>query len=115
MLRSTEMFWLSGSFDTTAPITVFVLETRTKVSLQAGFTDTTVHWTVDEACQAWQIREVPSAGATVAQGTLLASGGAVPASVEQETVVTSSTLSAGDGSKLLKIFAQDLSGNWSVA
>lgn len=101
--------------DTRAPVTIFVTETRTRVSLQTGFTDTDVSWSVDEACQAWQIREVPNAGSTVAEGTLLNSGGAVAADVQQVTTVAGSSLSVGDGSKLLKIFAQDLSGNWSVA
>lgn len=103
-----------GSTDTTPPVTVFVAETVTRVSRVTGFDVTDVTWSVDEDCQAWQIREVASAADTVNTGTLLVSGGAVPAGTNQITTVNSANLTAGDASKLLKIFAQDLAGNWTT-
>jgi hypothetical protein len=101
--------------DTTAPVTVFVSGSRSKVSTVTGFTTDTVLWSVDEDCQAWQIREVANAsdGIDIA-GQTVASGGAISAGAQQSTDIVSSSLSTGDGSKLLKIFAQDLAGNWSA-
>lgn len=104
----------TGAADIIAPITVFVSSTRSKVSRIAGWDSTVITWSVDEACQAWQVRQVASASDTVAQGTLLASGAAVGAGVQQQTSVPSSSLTTGDGSKLIKVFAQDLAGNWSA-
>lgn len=104
-----------GAGDLVAPVTVYVSQTRTRVSAVTGFTTDTVTWTADEACQAWQIREVAAADTTIAAaGVIVASGGAVSAGVQQNTDIVSSNLSAGDGGKLLKIFAQDLAGNWSA-
>jgi len=105
----------SASGDTTPPVTVYVSETATRVSLVAGHTTTDVTWNVDEACQAWEIRDLTGAGgATHTDGTLVASGGAVPASDDQVTTIDATSLPAGDGEHSLKIFAQDLAGNWTT-
>lgn len=99
----------------TPPVTLFVSETVIKVSLQVGFTDTVVTWSADEDCQAWQIRDITgAAGSTIADGTLVASGGAISANVSQNTTITASSLTVGDGTKTLKIFAQDLEGTWTT-
>lgn len=100
--------------DWTPPITLFVSDTRTRVSLVGGFSSTDVTWSADENCKAWQIREVASAAAVVSDGTLLASGTEITANVQQVTTISGSLLSAGDGAKLLKIFAQDYQGNWTA-
>jgi hypothetical protein len=100
--------------DTTAPVTTFVSQTATVVSHVSGFTGDTVTWSVNEACQAWEIRQVSASGDAHTTGTLIASGGSVPASTNQNTVIDSSALTGTDGSKLLKLFTQDLAGNWSV-
>lgn len=103
------------SADVVAPVTVFVSESRSKVSSITGFTISTILWSADEDCQAWQIREVANASDGIGiAGQLVASGGAISASVQQSTDIVYSSLSAGDGSKLLKIFAQDLAGNWTT-
>jgi hypothetical protein len=100
--------------DTTPPVTLFVSETKTRVSAITGFTTTDVTWSADEDCQAWEIRDVTGTGQTVADGVLVASGGAISAGVEQITTIASSALSAGEGAKTLKLFAQDLAGNWTT-
>lgn len=100
--------------DTTPPITLFVSETRTKVSRVSGFAETTVTWSANEDCQAWQIRDVTGTGQTVADGTLVASGGAISANADQHTVVSGIDLTSGDALKTLKLFAQDLAGNWTT-
>jgi hypothetical protein len=101
--------------DTTPPVTLFVSETIAKVSRVTGFTDTIVTWSADENCQAWQIRDVTGApGQTVADGVLVASGGAISGGVNQVTTISGVNLVAGDGSHVLKLFAQDLAGNWTT-
>lgn len=100
--------------DITPPVTVYVSETASKVSTVTGFATTTVSWTVDEDCQAWQIRDVTGTGETVADGVLVASGGAVSANASQTTAIAGASLGASDGLKTLKIFAQDLAGNWTT-
>lgn len=108
--------WLSGwgGSDVVAPITALVSSAKAKLSRIAGWDSTVISWSVDEPCQAWQVRQVASASDPVSQGTLLASGAAVDAGVQQQTTVLSSDLTAGDGAKLIKVFAQDLAGNWSA-
>lgn len=103
-----------ASSDTTPPVSLFISDTRTTVSLVTGWESTDVTWSADEDCQAFQFREVASAAATVTDGTLLAAGGAVGANASQTTTIAASSLTAGDGSKLIKIFAQDLAGNWTT-
>jgi hypothetical protein len=101
--------------DVVAPTTLFISETVAKVSLTSGFTDTVVSWSANEDCQAWQIRDVTgAAGQTIADGVLVASGAAITAGVTQTTTVSGSALTAGDGVKTLKLFAQDLAGNWTA-
>jgi hypothetical protein len=101
--------------DTTPPVTLFVSETQTRVSAVTGFTTTDVTWSADEDCQAWQIRDVTGApGQTEADGVLVASGGPIAANAQQVTTISSASLSAGEGAKTLKLFAQDLAGNWTT-
>lgn len=100
--------------DWTPPITLFVSDTRTRVSLVGGFSSTDVTWSANENCKAWEIREVSSSAAVHSDGTLLASGTEIVANVSQVTTIDGSLLSGGDGSKLLKIFAQDYQGNWTA-
>src|SRR5437879_690250 len=77
---------VAGQPDIVAPVTVFVSETVTKVSAVTGFATTDITWSADENCQGWQIRDVTgAAGQTVADGTLIASGGAISANVSQTT------------------------------
>lgn len=105
---------VGGAGDTTPPITLYISETVTRVSRVTGFTDALITWSANEACQAWQIRDVTATGQTVADGTLVASGGAIGANVEQQTTVSGVALTSGDGVKTLKLFAQDLAGNWTT-
>lgn len=115
VVRQASRVVVITSPDVRPPVTLFVSETATKVSQVGGFSTTTVTWSADEDCQAWQIRDVTGAGGqTVNDGTLVASGGAITANAQQTTVVNASALTAGDGAKTLKLFAQDLAGNWTT-
>lgn len=101
--------------DATPPVSIYVSESVTKVSPVTGHTTTIVTWNVNEDCQAWQIREVAATTTPIASaGLLVKSGGSVPANTDQTTSITYADLSSGDGAKLLKIFTQDLAGNWST-
>lgn len=103
------------SADVVAPVTAFVSETVTKVSAISGFTTTTVSWTTNEDAAVWQIREVNAVDTPInSAGVIVASGTNALAGVTQTTDIIYSSLSSGDGAKLLKIFAQDPSGNWSA-
>lgn len=84
-----------------------------RVSLQAGFNESDVEFTAALDLQAWEVAIVSSPGDARGTGTVVASGGAVTA---PETVTVTGTAiqsAAGEGTHLLKIYGQDLSGNWS--
>lgn len=110
--------WLSGWGDTTAPIaTITAGPTRTRMSRIAPVDSTEVTWTVNEATQAYQIRSVPSADASVATGVLIESGGGAAEGASQTATITDDELAAAglSGDLLIKIFLQDTAGNWSSA
>lgn len=100
--------------DVRSPVSVFVSDTRQRVSLATGWESTDVTWQVDEECRAWQFREVANVGDGVTLGTLLVAGGAIAPDTQIITTIAASLLSGGDGSKIIKIFAQDSSGNWTT-
>lgn len=120
MQVAVEAFWLGGwGADTVAPTVSFVSQTRVKISrVEGGGVDSTdVTFTADEALQAWKCKVVTSESATHTQGTLLEAGGAVTGGQQVVFNVTDDELVAAggvEGSNLLKIFGQDLAGNWST-
>lgn len=125
------------TLDTTAPtVTITAGPTTTaggvppKLSKVGGWDDAGVTWSPDSDIQAYKIKVVPSTGADHTQGTTIptaagstnvnvASDGSVK--VAAASAVTShirgtdlESAAAGDGNKQLKIFVQDMAGNWSV-
>lgn len=107
-----------GSSDVINPVlNITVSPTRTKISQVSGFDATVLSFTVDEDYRGYQIRIVPSNASTVNDGTLLESGSGGLADVAREVTITDDELiaaSAGDGSKIVKVFAQDMAFNWST-
>ena len=95
--------------------------TKTRISRVAGQDSFTVDWQADEDFAHYQLRVVPSAGSTYVEGAQLeldenpASGGTATttytATVTDDEMVAAS---ATEGANLIKIFVQDLAGNWSV-
>ena len=111
------LFPSSTPLDTTAPTIAVSNLTATKISRVAGKDITYVSFTVNEDCQAWKAKLVTSSGATHTQGTLIDSGGDVPADTLYVFDITDDELvNAGgtDGSNTVKVFVQDDAGNWSA-
>lgn len=105
--------------DTTAPIVTFISQTRTKISRISGggFDATDVVFSVNEDYQGYQVRRVSSGADTIAMGTLVESGTGGLSGVERTITLTDDEIidngGAPEGNSIYKIFAQDLSGNWS--
>jgi hypothetical protein len=109
-------FWFP---DITPPISALVSETLTKVSAVVGFNSTDVAWSANEAIQAWQFRVVTNTADPVTAGTLIkqATGVSIAANTNQTTTITEAELAAASpaqGSKIIKLFVQDIAGNWST-
>lgn len=114
------------TLDTTSPVpTISVTFAPTKVSKVTGFDVSTGAFQSDTAIQAWKFKVVPAtnsvhtAGTTIptAGGSLDTTGGALAATTNQSVTINGTdleTASAGDGSKIVKVFVQDLSGIWSL-
>jgi hypothetical protein len=115
------------TLDTTAPVaTVSVAPSPTKISKIATFDTSTFQFQADVAIQAWKVKVVGSTGAAENTGTTIpttagstnVTGGALAATTNQTVTIKGTdleTASAGDGAKIVKVFVQDLAGNWSTA
>lgn len=107
--------------DTTPPIPDIISVTATKISRVPGKDALEINWQADEAFQAYQIRVVPDASSPVTAGTLVEEdqnplSGGDASTVYTATVTDDEVVNAdpAEGSKIIKIFTQDLAGNWSV-
>lgn len=122
----------SITVDTTAPvITLIAGPDATRISKVAGKDVSVIQWKSDSALQAYKIKVVPSTSSLQGAGTTIpTAGGSTNMSqtgaggaqvLAADTTVTSTihgadleSASAGDGAKTVKVFGQDLAGNWSV-
>lgn len=114
------------TLDTLAPvITITVDPTPVKISKVPTFDTSIFTFVVDSDAQEWKVKVVPdanspeSAGTTVPTdgGSVNTTGGALAAATGTQVTIKGADLEAaspGDGDKLLKVFARDLSGSWSV-
>lgn len=126
------------TLDTTAPTVTITAGPSTtqggnppKISKVAGWDDASITWQVDADIQAYKVKVVPSTGADQSQGTTIgttngstnvsATGAGGAQVLAAATAITThikgadlEAASAGDATKQLKIFAQDMAGNWSV-
>lgn len=115
------------TLDTTVPIVTLGANSPdvAKVSEVAGKDTANFNFSVDSHCQAWKICVVPNANSTQSQGTTIGAtngssnmtGGALAASTTVNCALKGADLaaaSAGDGAKVIKVFAQDDAGNWSL-
>lgn len=112
--------------DTTAPvITISAGPDAAKISKVAGKDTSVVQWSSDSALQAYKVKVVPNTNSLENAGTVIpaaggstnVTGGAVAAGTTITTSINGTDLesaSAGDGTKIVKVFGQDLAGNWSV-
>lgn len=114
------------TLDTTSPVpTISVTFSPLKISKVATFDVSTGSFQADTAIQAWKVKVVPSTGTIHSAGAQIpttagstdVTGGALAATTNQSVSITGTDLesaSAGDGAKIVKVFVQDLAGNWSV-
>lgn len=112
--------------DTTVPVvTVTVDVDPDKISEVAGKDEATFTWESNSAYQAYKVKVVPAtdslngAGTQIpnAAGSINVSGGAGAAATPVVTTIDGTDLKnadPGDGTKHVKVFVQDLAGNWSV-
>lgn len=127
---------LGQAFETDTANTVIVLDTKVPVVLilsgptpdeiseVSPYDVSTVVWTVNEPCQVYKIKVVATTTSLHTTGTQIPtaagstnmSGGAVAEAEEVTSTIDGTDLKAaspGDGDKIVRIFAQDLAGNWS--
>lgn len=114
------------TLDTTVPVaTVSVAASPTTISKVASFDTTTFSFQADVAIQAWKVKVVPATGSVESAGTTIpttagstnTTGGSLAATTNQSVSIKGTdleTASAGDGAKIVKVFVQDLAGNWST-
>jgi hypothetical protein len=119
----------SITLDTTAPVvTITTNPDVSRISKVAGRDTVTFGWESDTPYDEYKIKVVPSgaslhtAGTTIgtSNGSTNMSGSTAdqPASTEVTSTINGADLeaaSAGDGSKVIKVFVKDDAGNWSVA
>lgn len=116
----------SITLDTAVPVVNITIPfAPTKISKVSGFNVTTGSFQTDTAVQEWKTKVVPAADSVHTAGTQIpttagstgVSGGALAAATNQAVAINGTdleTASAGDGNKIVKIFAQDTNGMWSV-
>lgn len=114
------------TLDLTAPvITITIDPTRIKVSKVPGWNLTTFSFAADQDLQAWIVCVVADSNATHTDGTVIpmlaesvaTSGGALAANTNEQVTISGTDLEAaspGDGPKVIKVFGQDVNGNWSA-
>lgn len=119
--------------DSVLPLPVITIDfAPLKISKISGWDVSSGAFSVDSDIQAWEVKVVPATGSLRDAGTTIpmatgsqnTSGGVVDsgtlvlaANDPQSVLITGADLeaaSAGDGPKIVKIFAQDVDGYWSV-
>lgn len=114
------------TLDTTVPVVTVGAPSATKLSKVASFDTVTFSWTVDIAAVEYKVKVVPATTSDHTQGTQIPTtagssnvGGvqAISAGTGLTTSVKGAdieTASAGDGSKIVKVFAKNSAGTWSA-
>lgn len=115
------------ALDTAAPVPSIVTgPDTTKVSTVAGKRTVNFSFQSNEAIVAWEIAVVANSASARGTGTVIGAangstgvaGGALAANTSQAVALDARDIaaaSAGDGTKVVKVFVQDAVGNWSVA
>jgi hypothetical protein len=117
----------SITVDSTLPVpNITVAPDRTKISKIATRDTSTFTFQVSEDVQAWKVKVVPSSGSDHSSGTQIpttagstgVSGTTLAAATPQVVAIKGTdleTADAGDGAKVIKVFAQDSNtGIWSA-
>jgi len=125
--NETSTLTQSITLDTTAPtVDITTGPDTTKVSTVSGKRTVNFTFTVgSEAIVAWEVAVVASSGSARGTGTVIGTtngstgvAGASKAAAATQAVVLDArdvvAASAGDGTKVIKVFVQDAAGNWSA-
>lgn len=116
----------SINLDTTRPIVTVTGPDVSKISKQVGKDVASFSFTADTAFVEYKVKVVSSSGADQGTGTQIgttngstnmAATGTFAAGAVINSTIDGADLeaaSAGDGSKVIKIFVRDDSGNWSI-
>lgn len=125
--NETSTLTQSITVDTTVPtVDITTGPDATKVSTISGKRTVNFTFTVGaEAITAWEVAVVANSGSARGTGTVIGttngstgtSGGAKGAAATQAVVLDARDIqaaSAGDGTKVVKVYVQDSAGNWSV-
>lgn len=114
------------TLDTTAPVVTTISgPSPAKISEVTGKDQSQLQWKADSDIQAYKVKVVANSNDLHNTGTQVGTtngsanvtGGAVAANTTITTTIDGSDLkvaSPGDGDKNVKVFVQDLAGNWSV-
>lgn len=117
----------SITLDTAVPIITITGPDIDTISKVSGFDTAAASFTVDTDFVEYRVCAVPAANSLVAAGTVIpttvgsvnTSGtGQFPADTPISVTIKGAdleTASSGDGMKIIKVFAKDAAGNWSVA
>lgn len=110
--------------DSTLPVVTITGPDVFKISKITGKNQCSFSFVVDTNCQAYKVKVVSSTGSAhttgaqigIANGSTFMSGATVNAATPVNCIINGADLeiaSAGDSSKIIKVFAQDMAGNWS--
>jgi hypothetical protein len=123
----------SITLDTTVPVVTIQAGSPdvSKVSMMAGKDTVTIAWQSDSPYQAFEVAVVASGTSLRGSGTVIpntagstnvsgnpGAGTPGPANTNVTTTIRGADLraaSAADGTKVIKIFVQDVAGSWSIA
>lgn len=119
----------SITLDTTAPVvTITTNPDVSRISKVSGKDTVTFGWESDTPYDEYKVKVVSSSSDLHTDGTTIGTGNGStntsgstadqPATTEVTTTINGADLeaaSAGDGSKVIKVFVKDDAGNWSVA
>jgi hypothetical protein len=117
----------SITVDSTAPVVTITGPDVSKISKQTGKRTSTFSFTVNDVFEEFKVKVVSSTGAAHTTGTQIGTAngstnmsgtaGGYAASTPITCSIDGADLeaaSAGDGSKIIKVFVRDAAGNWSV-
>lgn len=97
-------------------VSITIGPSTTRISRVSGKDLVTFSFSVDQDYQAFQVRVVPSSSSPHTAGTLIESGSGGNLGQNVDIEVTDDELvnaDPGEGTKVIKVFAQNSSGGWS--
>ncbi len=124
--NETSEFTDAITLDTTVPAVTVEPPTADRVSKISGKRLTSFDWSTDGDFEEYEVRVVPTTGSDHTQGTAVpttngstnvaGAAGGYPSATTITTTIDGRDLdlaSSGDGTKIVKVFVKDDTGNWS--